>query len=55
MSTEIVTKLSHDQVALLKTVCGTVQNCARQTTTVRLTYTSNMYKDHSFNTEITLI
>jgi len=30
-STEVVTRLSHDQVALFKTFRGTVQNCARQT------------------------
>jgi len=31
LSTEVVTRLSHDQVALFKTFRGTVQNCARQT------------------------
>jgi len=29
--TEVVTMLSHDQVALFKTFCGTGQSCARQT------------------------
>jgi len=31
LSTEAVTRLSHDQVALFKTFRGTAQNCARQT------------------------
>jgi len=30
-STEVVTRLSHDQVALFKTFRDTAQNCARQT------------------------
>jgi len=30
LSTEVVTRLSHDQVALFKTFRGTAQNCARQ-------------------------
>ncbi|AET01464.2 putative calcium-transporting ATPase [Medicago truncatula] len=41
LSIEVVTRLSHDQVALFNTFHGTAQNCARQTinpaTTVRLT------------------
>jgi len=31
LSIEVVTRLSHDQVALFKTFRGTTQNCARQT------------------------
>ncbi|KEH43283.1 hypothetical protein MTR_1g089745 [Medicago truncatula] len=31
LSTEVVTRLSHDHVALFKTFRGTAQNCARQT------------------------
>jgi len=31
LSTEVVTRLSHDQVALFKTFRGTAQHCARQT------------------------
>ena len=31
LSTEIVTRLSHDHVALFKTFRGTAQKCARQT------------------------
>jgi len=31
LSTEAVTRLSHNQVALFKTFRGIVQNCARQT------------------------
>jgi len=31
LSIEVVTRLSHDQVALFKTFRGTAQNCARQT------------------------
>jgi len=31
LSTEVVTRLSHDQVALFKTFRGSAQNCARQT------------------------
>ena len=30
LSTEAVTRLSHDQIALFKTFRGTAQNCARQ-------------------------
>jgi hypothetical protein len=31
LSIEVVTRLSHDQVALFKTFRGTAQKCARQT------------------------
>jgi len=31
LSTEVATRLSHDQVVLFKTFRGTTQNCARQT------------------------
>jgi len=30
-STEVVTRLTHDEVVVFKTFCGTAQSCARQT------------------------